>query len=109
MTPTAAGVKCLTLAEKNAANKINNILNKNFKRGPKGDVSGAIHDMVGNPIPKPSGGTYDHVQDLQNILRGLRKNAETLKNATDPAAVAAREQALQTIQEIEGAIAGAGL
>jgi filamentous hemagglutinin len=101
--------KGLTQAEASAANKINNILTKNFKPGPKGDISGAIHDMVGNPIPKPGGGTYDHVQDLGNMLRGLRNNADALRNATDPAAVAARQQAQQAIQQIEQAIKGAGL
>jgi RHS repeat-associated protein len=89
--------------------KINNILQKNFKTGPKGDISGAIHDMVGNPIPKPGGGTYDHVADLDNILRGLRNNAEILKNSNDPAAATARQEALKVIQQIEDAVKGAGL
>jgi hypothetical protein len=65
--------------------------------------------MVGNPIPKPGDGVYDRVQDLGNMLRGLRNNAEAMKNATDPAAVAARQQAQQVIQQIEEAIKGAGL
>jgi len=99
----------LTQAESSALSKINNILTKNLKGGPKGDISGAVHDMVGNPIPKPGGGTWDHVQDLGNMLRGLRNNAAALSNATDPAAVAARQQALQAIQQIEEAIQGAGL
>jgi hypothetical protein len=64
---------------------------------------------VGNPIPKPGGGTYGHVQDLGNMLRGLRHNADALKNATDPAAIAARQQAQQAIQQMEAAIKGAGL
>jgi len=96
-------------AEAKAAAKIKNILTKNLKPGPKGDISGAIHDMVGNPIPKPGGGTYDHVEDLRNILGGLRSNSEALKDATDPAVVAVRDQAQQAIQQIEAAIKGAGL
>ncbi|MCS7062620.1 MAG: polymorphic toxin type 28 domain-containing protein [Methylacidiphilales bacterium] len=107
--PAVNAAKTLTPAESSAITKINNILTKNFKPGPKGDISGAIHDMVGNPIPKPGGGTYDHVQDLNNILRGLRNNVDALKNATDPAAVAARQQAQQVIQQIEETIKGAGL
>lgn len=104
-----SSVRALTQAEQRAVSKIDNILNKNFKQGPKGDISGAIHDMTGNPIPKPGGGTYDHVQDLGNILRGLRNNADALKNATDPAGIAARQRALLGIQQIEEAIKGAGL
>ncbi len=34
-------------AEAKAVEKINNILTKNLKLGPKGDISGAVHDMVG--------------------------------------------------------------
>ncbi len=92
-----------------AITKINNILRNNFKRGPVGDVSGAVSDMVGNPIPKLSGRTYDHVQDLGNMLRGLRKAASSLSGSNDPAAVAAYQQALQAIQEMEDGIMGAGL
>lgn len=65
--------------------------------------------MVGNPIPKPSGGYWDHVQEMQNTLRGLRKHAATLEGVADPAAQAARQRALDAIAEIEGAIKGAGL
>jgi hypothetical protein len=84
-----AASKCRA-AELKAVEKLKNILTKNFKPGPKGDISGAISDMVGNPIPKPGGGTWDHVQDLGNILRGLENNVTALKNATDPAALAVR-------------------
>jgi len=107
--PEAGATRGLTQGEASAVNKIDNILTENLKPGPKGDISAAISDMVGNPIPKPGGGTYDHVQDLGNILRGLRNNADALKNATDPAGVAARQQAQQAIQQIEQAIKGAGL
>jgi filamentous hemagglutinin len=99
----------LTQAETSAIRKIGNILTKNFKKGPKGDISGAVSDMVGNPIPKPGGGVYDHVKDLGDILRGLRNNADALRNSTDASALAARQQALQAIQQIEEAIQGAGI
>ena len=101
--------KGLTQAEEAAARRINNILNKNFKLGNKGDVAGAVSDMVGNPIPKVGGGTFDHVTDLNNMLRGLRNNADKLRTATDPASVAARQRALETIQQIEDSIRGSGL
>jgi len=101
--------KGLTQGETSAINKIGNILNKNFKQGPKGDISGAVADMVGSPIPKPGRGAYDHVQDLGNILRGLRNNADALSGSAEPSAIAARQQALQAIEQIENAIKGAGL
>ena len=102
-------VQARTQRETSAINKIGNILTKNFKKGPKGDIAGAVSDMVGNPIPKPGGGVYDHVKDLGNILRGLRNNADALRNSTDASAVAALQRALQAIQQIEEAIQGAGL
>jgi RHS repeat-associated protein len=107
-----AAAKCRA-AEMKAAEKLKNILTKNFKTGPKGDISGAITDMVGNPIPDPRGipgkPLYDHVQDLGNMLRGLRNGVDALKNTTDPALAALRDQAQQVIQQIQQAIQGAGL
>lgn len=35
--------------------------------------------MDGNPVPKESGGYWDHMQEMQNTLRGLRNHADTLK------------------------------
>ncbi|HEY3857554.1 MAG TPA: polymorphic toxin type 28 domain-containing protein [Verrucomicrobiae bacterium] len=99
-----AAAKC-----EKAAQKLGNILGKNLKGGPKGDIAGAISDMVGNPIPKPGGGLWDHTQDLGNILRGLQNGVEQLQGATDPAQVAIRQQAEQAIQQIQQAIKGAGL
>ncbi len=50
--------------------------------------------MDGNPIPKKNGGSWDHMQEMQNTLRGLRNNAETLKVA---------------INKIESALKGHGI
>ena len=107
----AAAAKAARAAAKceKAAQKIKNILANNLKPGPKGDIAGAISDMVGNPIPKPGGGTWDHTQDLGNILRGLQNNVDALQNATDPNQIATRQQAQQAIQQIQQAIKGAGL
>jgi filamentous hemagglutinin len=71
--------------------------------------AGGVADMMGSPIPKPGGGYWDHAQDLGGMLRGLRNNAAKLLNSTDPAAVAARQQAQQMIQQIQAAIKGNGI
>jgi len=68
----------LTQSEASALSKINNILNKGIKPGPKGDIAGGVADMMGSPIPKPGGGYWDHAQDLGGMLRGLRNNAAKL-------------------------------
>ena len=65
--------------------------------------------MVGNPIPKPGGGYWDHVQEMQNTLRGLRRHAKTPEGVAAPEAQAARQQALEAIRMIEDALKGAGL
>ena len=96
-----------TPSEQSAINKITNILTKNFKGGPLGDISGAVSDMVGNPIWSAAKNRfYDHVQDLGSMLKGLRNGAAKLASSTDPLAMAARGQALSTIQEIEGSNLG---
>jgi predicted transglutaminase-like cysteine proteinase len=60
----------LTQSEASALSKINNILNKGLKPGPKGDIAGGVADMMGSPIPKPGGGYWDHAQDLGGMLSG---------------------------------------
>jgi hypothetical protein len=99
----------LSQGQQSAIRKIDNTISGHLKPGPKGDISGTVSDMVGNPIPKPSGGYWDHVQEMQNTLRGLRNQAATLERVTDPVAQAARQRALDAIAEIEAAIKGAGL
>ena len=99
----------LTQGQLSAIRKIENTITGHLKPGPKGDIAVPVSDMVGNPIPKPSGGYWDHVLELQNTLRGLRNQAATLDGVVDPAAQAARQRALDAIAEIEGAIKGAGL
>jgi filamentous hemagglutinin len=77
--------------------------------GPKGDLSGALRDMLGNPVPKPGGGFYDHAGEVNQAVNGLRKALRTLGGATDPAAVAARQKALDAIRRAEEFTQGAGL
>ena len=42
--------------------------------------------MDGKPVPKENGGYWDHMQEMQNTLRGLRNHADTLKNVNNPEA-----------------------
>ena len=101
----AGSASKLNQGEQRAVSKIDNILN-NFKDS---DITGTLKDMAGNPVPKPTGGYWDHLKEMNDTLRGLRNHAETLKNVNDPAAQAARNRALDTIQRIESALNGAGI
>ena len=105
---TVAVVK-LSQSEVSAITRINNILSNGIKPGPKGDIAGAVADMVGSPIDKPGGGYWKHYIDLGNMLTGLRNNASKLAKCADPVAVKARQDALDMIKTIEDAIKGAGL
>jgi len=98
--------RALTQAEQRAVRKIDNTIRDHLKPH---DYTGTLRDMVGNPVPRPRGGFYKHAEEMNDSLRGLRKHAETLKNATDPAAVAARQRALDAIKKIEEFTKGAGL
>lgn len=85
--------------------KIENLL-KNLKDS---DITGTLKDMAGTPVPRPGGGYWDHLKEMKDTLRGLRNHAETLKGVSDPAAQAARQRALESIQRIESALNGVGI
>jgi len=99
-------VRPLTQAQESAIRKINNIEQGHLKPH---DFTGTLRDMIGNPVRKPGGGFWDHAQEMNNSLRGLRKHAKTLEGATDPAAVEARQRALEWIKKIEEHTRGAGI
>ncbi|MCU6433688.1 polymorphic toxin type 28 domain-containing protein [Undibacterium sp. Jales W-56] len=94
----------LTQGEQKAVNKIDKIIN-NFKDH---DIEGAIKDMQGNPVSKPGGGTWNHLQEVQDVQRGLTNHAETLKGVNNPEAIAARNNALNLLNRIDTAFRGAG-
>ena len=56
-----------------------------------------------------NGGYWDHMQEMQNTLRGLRNHADTLKNVNNPEAQAAYGRATDAINKIESALKGHGI
>jgi hypothetical protein len=89
-----------------AITKIENSIKNGLKTG---DYTGTIKDMMGNPVPKPSGGYWDQLTEMQNTLRGLSKNAEILKGINNPEAMNTYNKANTAIKSIEDAIKGMGL
>lgn len=71
-------IEKLNQKQENAIRKIDNSIKNGLKYH---DIAGSLKDMDGNPVPKPGGGYWDHLQEMQNTLRGLRRNAETLKTS----------------------------
>lgn len=65
--------------------------------------------MAGTPVPKPGGGYWDHLKEVNDLLRGLRNHAETLKGVNAPEAQAARQRALDLIGRVESALQGHGI
>lgn len=89
-------------AIKNIDNTIKNALKDH-------DIIGTLKDMDGKPVPKENGGYWDHMQEMQNTLRGLRNHADTLKNVNNPEAQAAYGRATDAINKIESALKGYGI
>ncbi|USR65809.1 polymorphic toxin type 28 domain-containing protein [Providencia stuartii] len=99
-------VQKLNQKQESAVRKIDNAIEKAMKDH---DIMGTLKDMDGNPVAKPNGGYWDHMQEMNNTLRGLRNNAETLKNINNPEAQAAYNRAIQAIDKIESSIKGYGI
>ena len=96
----------LNQKQESAIKKIDNTIKNALKDH---DITGTLKDMDGNPVPKESGGYWDHMQEMQNTLRGLRNHADTLKNVNNPEAQAAYGRATDAINKIESALKGYGI
>jgi len=103
---SAQQVSNLSTKEKTAIQKIINNIDDHLQPD---DIVGGIKDMVGNPVPKPTGGYYNHAQEVNDALRGLRNSVQTLNGVNNVSATTATEQAIQIINEIEAAIQGLGI
>ncbi|WP_434461605.1 hemagglutinin repeat-containing protein [Serratia plymuthica] len=96
----------LNQKQESAIKKIDNTIKNALKDH---DITGTLKDMDGNPVPKEHGGYWDHMQEMQNTLRGLRNHADTLKNVNNPEAQAAYGRATDAINKIESALKGHGI
>jgi hypothetical protein len=101
-----APVSAMTPAQQQAITKIDNIIKDHLKPS---DISGAVRDALGNPVPKPGGGYWDHMREVNEAVRGLRNHAKTLEGVADPAAQSARQRALNAIKQVEDAFKGLGI
>ncbi|CAI1694747.1 Uncharacterised protein [Serratia quinivorans] len=99
-------VEKLNQKQESAIKKIDNTIKNALKDH---DIAGTLKDMDSNPVPKREGGYWDHMQEMQNTLRGLRNHAETLKNVNNPEAQAAYGRATDAINKIESALKGHGI
>ncbi|WP_345765076.1 filamentous hemagglutinin N-terminal domain-containing protein [Escherichia coli] len=96
----------LNQKQESAIKKIDNTIKNALKDH---DIIGTLKDMDGKPVPKENGGYWDHMQEMQNTLRGLRNHADTLKNVNNSEAQAAYGRATDAINKIESALKGYGI
>ena len=96
----------LTQTQLRAINRINNII-KDYLTDK--DITGALRDITGNPVPKPSGGFWNHTQEINNAIRGLRNQRRVLEGLNTPEANTARQAALDAIRRVDAALNGAGI
>ncbi len=99
-------VEKLDQKQESAIKKIDNTIKNALKDH---DITGTIKDMDGNSVPKENGGYWDHMQEMQNTLRGLINHADTLKNVNNSEAQAAYSRATDAINKIESALKGHGI
>ena len=102
----ATDVVSLTQKQQSALRKLNNAVADHLTPS---DISGAVADQMGSPIPKPTGGYWDHAREVSEALRGVRKNSAILEGVNNPAARDAVIKAQQAAQRAEDAIKGAGI
>ena len=69
-TGKAPAVKELSRAQKRNLETLDNIVNKHLTEM---DFSGTLRDLKGNPVPKPGGGYWNHLQEMQDSYKGLSK------------------------------------
>jgi|GEM_PF-1725848 len=102
-------IEVLTPKQDRAIRGIGNSIRDHLTEGPKGDLAGALTDMLGNPVPKRNGGFYDHAKEVNEAVNGLHKRATVLEGACDYRAQRARAQALEAIERANEFTKGAGL
>ena len=68
----------LTDAQRSNIDRVDNIINNHLKDK---DFSGTLRDLQGNPVPKPSGGYWDHLGEMKNSYRGLQRARRSLENS----------------------------
>lgn len=63
-------VEELSRAQKRNLETLDNIVDKHLTEM---DFLGTLRDLQGNPVPKPGGGYWNHLQEMQDSYKGLSK------------------------------------
>jgi RHS repeat-associated protein len=68
----------LTRAQARNLRTIENVIKNNAKPG---DFSGVRSELAGKPIPKPGGGHWDHVTEMEQSVTSLQKSIKGLQES----------------------------
>ena len=87
------GTVNVTRAQQRNLDTLDNIVNKHLTDK---DFSGTLRDLQGNPVPKPGGGYWNHLQEMQDSYKGLVKIRKGLEGSVkNPNLDAATRKVLQ--------------
>ena len=87
------GTVNVTRAQQRNLETLDNIVNKHLTDK---DFSGTLRDLQGNPVPKPGGGYWNHLQEMQDSYKGLVKIRKGLEGSlNNPNLDAATRKVLQ--------------
>ncbi|WP_342559065.1 polymorphic toxin type 28 domain-containing protein [Metasolibacillus sp. FSL K6-0083] len=75
---TSKGTVNVTRAQQRNLDTLDNIVNKHLTDK---DFSGTLRDLQGNPVPKPGGGYWNHLQEMQDSYKGLVKIRKGLEGS----------------------------
>ena len=68
----------LTRSQQTAIRTADNIINDHLKES---DLSGALCELKGYPIPKESGGYWNHIHEVKDAYVGLIRAKKTLEGS----------------------------
>ena len=68
----------LTDAQKSRLNSLDNTINDHLTEG---DFSGTLRDLQGNPVPNGKGGYFDHLGEMKDSYKSLKKIKKALEGS----------------------------
>ena len=81
----------LTDAQKST---LNTVLNTVTHHLTEMDYSGVIRDLAGDPVPNGKGGFFDHVHEMKDSYKGLKKAKRSLEGSLKNPNLGQHERAL---------------
>ncbi|MCM3479290.1 pre-toxin TG domain-containing protein [Caldibacillus thermoamylovorans] len=72
------GTNSLSRAQQRNLETLENIVNNHLTDK---DFSGTLRDLQGNPVPKPGGGFWNHLQEMKDSYKGLVKIRKGLEGS----------------------------